>query len=50
MLRVVPHGGADHAALDADHAQAELPHQKVARILVDVEDHLVAAAEARLIS
>jgi hypothetical protein len=32
--------------LGADHARPELPHQEVAGLLVDVEDHLVPAAVA----
>src|SRR5580658_2015633 len=34
----------DHAALGADHARPELAHQEIARVLVDVEAHLVAAS------
>jgi hypothetical protein len=44
LFPVRPDIGADHAAPRADHARAELAHQEVARVLVDVEDHLVPAA------
>jgi hypothetical protein len=35
------------AAPNADHARPELSHQEIARVAVDVEDHLMPAAMAR---
>jgi hypothetical protein len=45
-MQVRPHVGADHPAFRADHAWPELAHQEVARVLIDVEDHLVPTAVA----
>jgi hypothetical protein len=42
-FRFWPDVGADHA-LGADHARPELAHQEIARVLVDVEAHLVATS------
>jgi predicted short-subunit dehydrogenase-like oxidoreductase (DUF2520 family) len=47
LFPVRPDVGADHAALGADHPRAELAHEEIAWLLVDVEDYLVPAAEAR---
>jgi hypothetical protein len=46
LFPVRSHVGADHAAFRADHARPELAHQEIARVPVDLEAHLVAAAKA----
>jgi hypothetical protein len=46
LFPVRPDIGADHTALGADHPRAELAHEEVSGVLVDVDDDLVPAAVA----
>jgi hypothetical protein len=46
LFPVRPPIRADHAAPSADHARPELSHQEIARVFVDVQDHLVPTALA----
>jgi hypothetical protein len=43
LFPVWPDVGADYAALGADHAGTEVAHEELARVHIDVDNHLVPA-------